>query len=349
MSDSESRYDSEPKAFDGESSDDRRGTSSEALSFGSADSEDTEIEVVGERVHPIPTHGKGKGLMMGQPVPLATVSYGTQSASASQYCEFLMRDTRALEQQASYQSKTLTSGRGDAATESLVRLIVTIVHRGNPRILLGQPMVHLFGKLKQPTSSKFDIRKIERVKFKVLAVDSIYPSFLFTKNLVKAQVADPAEMTDARASAEAKKMSEPSKRRLLLGMKEKKQRQPLPLASPGMTEANLDNQTLADHLRKQPQLVDLEAQPVPKRNRTSVQPRAVFSVEDEEGPTEPVTLACPSKMAFMDMWLCMKRAITAVQRAKKAYEDSRSKVAEAGKAFHEHANIVKDKRPSNGK
>lgn len=65
MSDSESRYDSEPKAFDGEPSDDRRGTSSEALSFGSADSEDTEIEVVGERVHPVPTHGKGKGLMMG--------------------------------------------------------------------------------------------------------------------------------------------------------------------------------------------------------------------------------------------------------------------------------------------
>lgn len=51
----------------------------------------------------------------------------------------------------------------------------------------------------------------------------------------------------------------------------------------------------------------------------------------------------------MDMWLCMKQAIKAAERAKKAYEDGRSKVAEAGKALHEHANIVKDKRPSNGK
>lgn len=49
------------------------------------------------------------------------------------------------------------------------------------------------GKLKQPTSSKSDVQKIERVKLKVPAVDRIYPSFLFKKNLVKAQVADPAE------------------------------------------------------------------------------------------------------------------------------------------------------------
>ncbi|CAL8992684.1 unnamed protein product [Prunus brigantina] len=44
----------------------------------------------------------------------------------------------------------------------------------------------------------------------------------------------------------------------------------------------------------------------------------------------------------MDMWLCMKRAITAAERAKKAYDDGRAKVAEAGKALQAQANIVKD-------
>ncbi|CAL2225173.1 unnamed protein product [Prunus armeniaca] len=65
MSDSESIYDSEPNAFDRELSDDRQGTSSEALSFDNANSEDTEPEIFGERVGSVPTHGRGKGLMTG--------------------------------------------------------------------------------------------------------------------------------------------------------------------------------------------------------------------------------------------------------------------------------------------
>ncbi|CAL2225171.1 unnamed protein product [Prunus armeniaca] len=44
----------------------------------------------------------------------------------------------------------------------------------------------------------------------------------------------------------------------------------------------------------------------------------------------------------MDMWLCMKRAIMVTERAKKAYEDGRSKVVEAGKVLKDHANLVKD-------
>ncbi|CAL2237682.1 unnamed protein product [Prunus armeniaca] len=44
----------------------------------------------------------------------------------------------------------------------------------------------------------------------------------------------------------------------------------------------------------------------------------------------------------MDMWLCMKRAINAAEKAKKAYEDGRARVAEAGKAIQDHANLVKD-------
>ncbi|BBG98593.1 hypothetical protein Prudu_008034 [Prunus dulcis] len=135
-------------------------------------------------------------------------------------------------------------------------------------------------------------------------------------------------------------------------------------------------------------MVDLEASPVSKRSRPSEAPRAVFAAEDEDGPTEAVTIACPSKTvqfvnhmilgsqmelpevdelpkkllreqagrafrlqaaASMEMWLCVKRAISAAERAKKAYDDGRAKVAEAGKAIQDHAHLLKEKRPPNGK
>ncbi|CAL8136723.1 unnamed protein product [Prunus armeniaca] len=46
--------------------------------------------------------------------------------------------------------------------------------------------------------------------------------------------------------------------------------------------------------------------------------------------------------ASMDMWLCVKRAINAAEKAKKAYEDGKAKVAEAGKAIQAQANLAKD-------
>ncbi|CAL8083390.1 unnamed protein product [Prunus armeniaca] len=46
--------------------------------------------------------------------------------------------------------------------------------------------------------------------------------------------------------------------------------------------------------------------------------------------------------ASMDMWLCVKLAINAAEKAKKAYEDDRAKVAEAGKAIQDHTNLEKD-------
>ncbi|BBG95199.1 hypothetical protein Prudu_003679, partial [Prunus dulcis] len=109
---------------------------------------------------------------------------------------------------------------------------------------------------------------------------------------------------------------------------------------------------------------------------------AVFAAEDEDGPTEAVTIACPSKTvqfvnhmilgsqmelpevdelpkkllreqagrafrlqasASMEMWLCVKRAISAAERAKKAYDEGRAKVAEAGKAIQDHAQLLKEK------
>ncbi|CAL8094086.1 unnamed protein product [Prunus armeniaca] len=101
-------------------------------------------------------------------------------------------------------------------------------------------------------------------------------------------------------------------------------------------------------------------------------PRAILAAEDDDTSAELVTIACPSKTvqfanhmifgsqmelseieelpkklireeadrafhlqasALMDMWLCVKRAISAAERTKRAYDDGRAKVAEAGKAF----------------
>ncbi|CAL2270678.1 unnamed protein product [Prunus armeniaca] len=46
--------------------------------------------------------------------------------------------------------------------------------------------------------------------------------------------------------------------------------------------------------------------------------------------------------ASMDMWLCVKRAINAAEKVKKAYEDRRARVAEVGKAIQAQANLAKD-------
>ncbi|XP_016648286.1 PREDICTED: uncharacterized protein LOC107880709 [Prunus mume] len=52
--------------------------------------------------------------------------------------------------------------------------------------------------------------------------------------------------------------------------------------------------------------------------------------------------ASASYRSLMYIWLCVKRAITAAERAKKAYEDDRAKVAEVGQVLQAHANLVKD-------
>ncbi|CAL2277636.1 unnamed protein product [Prunus armeniaca] len=75
MSDSESLFESEPNAFDGESSDGLFDSDNEAVGPDAEDGEDTDVEILGEGPSSVPIHGIGKGLMTKQPVPLAVV-YG---------------------------------------------------------------------------------------------------------------------------------------------------------------------------------------------------------------------------------------------------------------------------------
>ncbi|CAL9007788.1 unnamed protein product [Prunus brigantina] len=166
------------------------------------------------------------------------------------------------------------------------------------------------GKLKQPVATQAEIRQIDQVRLKVPAVERVYPQLLFTPNLIKAQLAHPTEMTEERRAAEAKRLSESSKRRLMMGLqgqkKKKSQQETVPPPSAG---ANIDDQSLADCLR---QMSSGSGQPGPaapgpspcrgahtegdsSRAAGKRVPRAIFSVEDDDGPADPVDLACPAK------------------------------------------------------
>ncbi|KAI5323619.1 hypothetical protein L3X38_032691 [Prunus dulcis] len=93
MSHSDFAYDTEPNAFNGESSVYQGNSGSMALSFHSASSEAAEVEVIGERVKAVPSFGRGKVLPTDRAVPLASIPCVEACISASQYCEFMMKDT----------------------------------------------------------------------------------------------------------------------------------------------------------------------------------------------------------------------------------------------------------------
>lgn len=74
--------------------------------------------------------------------------------------------------------------------------------------------------------------------------------------------------------------------------------EPIPergLGAESVSKPGLDTGVASKSAGKQSLLVDLGVEPVPKRCQTSEQPRAVSSIEDEDGPAEPITIACLSK------------------------------------------------------
>ncbi|CAL2231969.1 unnamed protein product [Prunus armeniaca] len=99
MPERKSEYESEPAAFFGESSDDKRGIDNGVLEIDSVISEGTdderpELENVDDRdlrVSLIDQENLKKAVGA---LSLAIVPCGVGCASTSQYCECLMRDTR---------------------------------------------------------------------------------------------------------------------------------------------------------------------------------------------------------------------------------------------------------------
>ncbi|CAL9021039.1 unnamed protein product, partial [Prunus brigantina] len=145
MSDSESPFEREPNAFDGESSDDQWDTSSEAVSLNAECGEDTDVEILSEGPSSVPTHIIGKGLMTKQPVPLAVVYRDDSRAGVDQHYKFQMGDTRVPGEHTCDQLGTSTSGRGEEATDPTPQPRVTIVHRGNHKVPIGVLKKNLFG------------------------------------------------------------------------------------------------------------------------------------------------------------------------------------------------------------
>ncbi|KAH0996422.1 hypothetical protein GBA52_020286 [Prunus armeniaca] len=181
------------------------------------------------------------------------------------------------------------------------------------------------GKLKQPRPTQSEIQQIDRVRLKAPAAERVYPKFLFTENLIKAHLVNPVDMIDARKAAEAKRMNESPKRRLMMGLqgkKAKRQAETVLIPSAGVDPKN---QTLANRLRqlnaepvpskaaevvetsgrgqafeagaskaagKRPFMVDLDAEPVPKRAWQTEPPRAIFAAQDDYSPAEPISITC---------------------------------------------------------
>ncbi|CAL2232162.1 unnamed protein product [Prunus armeniaca] len=136
MSDSESPFENEPNAFEGELSDGLFDSESEAVvSLGAEDGEDTDVEILGEGPASVPTHDIGKGLMVRQPELLAAVYRDGSHFGITQHGE----------SSAGCQSEASTSGRGEAATEPSPRPRVSVVYPSNPRVPIGVPKEHLFG------------------------------------------------------------------------------------------------------------------------------------------------------------------------------------------------------------
>ncbi|CAL8150037.1 unnamed protein product [Prunus armeniaca] len=123
MSDSESPFEREPNALDGESSDDQGDTNSEAVSLNAEGGKDTDVKILGEGTSSVPTHGIGRGLMTTQPVPLVVVYSVSSHADANQHCEFHTGGTRVPDEHTCYQSETSTSARREATTKPISQSI----------------------------------------------------------------------------------------------------------------------------------------------------------------------------------------------------------------------------------
>ncbi|CAL8090632.1 unnamed protein product [Prunus armeniaca] len=226
----------------------------------------------------------------------------------------------------------------------------------------------VYRKLKQPIATQAEIQQVERVRRKVPAEKRVYPQFLFTTNLIQAQLVDPAEMTEERRAAEAKRMNESSKSRLMMGFQgKKKKNQPQ-----GSASVDPEDQTLADRLRqlnadsaqvgaaavgpspgrgtttegtssraagKRPFTVDLDAVPAPKRGRQAEPPRAIFAADNDEEPANPVTLACPPKTVQF-----ANHMILGSQMELNEIEELPKKLLreEAGRAFRLQASALMD-------
>ncbi|CAL8174404.1 unnamed protein product [Prunus armeniaca] len=178
---------------------------------------------------------------------------------------------------------------------------------------------------------------------------------------------------EERRAAEAKRMNESSKWRLMLGMQGKKKKWRQPETAPASSgRVDPEDLTLNERRRqmnaesaraeaaatgqspsrgmptegtsskaagRRPFTVDQEADLAPKRGRQAEPARAIFAAEDDEAPPEAVTLACPLKTVQF-----VNHMILGSQMELSDIEDLPKKLLreEAGRAFRLQASALMD-------
>ncbi|CAL8115901.1 unnamed protein product [Prunus armeniaca] len=160
MSDSESGFESEPNAYEGESSDGLFDSNSGAVGPDAEGGEDSDVEIIGEAPSSVLTHGIGKGFMTTQPVPLTVVYHDSSHV--------WMGDTWVPDDQ----SGASIFGRGEGTSDPLFRPRVTIVNRGGSRVPMGVPKEHLFG-VDYLEPNKMIERELAKIRAEYLIPDSV--------------------------------------------------------------------------------------------------------------------------------------------------------------------------------
>ncbi|CAL2237955.1 unnamed protein product [Prunus armeniaca] len=237
-----------------------------------------------------------------------------------------------------------------------------------------------FGKLKQPSPNQSEIRQVDRVRLKVPAVERSLPyqSFSFAvmdgKRVAKAKRMNESSKRHLMMGLQGKKAKrqaetapvpsagvDPVDQTLadrLQQLNAETRSASAIVAGSKPKRGQTTEATSSKGIGKRLVTVDLEAEPAPKRSRQGVVPMAILAAEDDDNPAKPITIGSQMELSEIEelpkkllreeagraFRLQALRAITAAERAKKAYEDGRARVAETGKALQDHAHLLKDKQ-----
>ncbi|CAL2256364.1 unnamed protein product [Prunus armeniaca] len=373
MSDSESFSEREPNAFDEESSDDLFDSDGEAAGPDAEDGSDTDVEILGEGPSSVPTHSIGKRLMTA-PVPLAIVYSDGRHVSQA-----LPGEASASRQS---EASTSGRGKSAAEPSFRPRVSVVYPSNPRVALSTSRPFSPLPSKLPVGHRTVRQIEAAERyTRGDLTDQEGEAESPCRGENLPEGKKNKGWQPETAPASSGGVDPDDLTLNERRRQMNAESAHAEAAAAGPSPGRGMPTEGTSSKAAGKRPFTVDLEADPAPKCGRQAELARAIFAAEDGEAPPEAVTLACPSKTvqfvnhmilgsqmelsvikdlpkkllreeagrafrlqasASMDMWLCFKRAINAAKKAKKAYEEGRAKVAEAGKAIQAQANLAKD-------
>ncbi|CAL2234244.1 unnamed protein product [Prunus armeniaca] len=219
--------------------------------------------------------------------------------------------------------------------------------------------------LKRPIATKREIEVIERIRSRIAEEGRVHKALLDYKNMFKAGLINEPGTSEGRRKkrkrgkvmAGGRAMSEETRRRLESRAPQKKKtgslkpktKQPRQAegasaqeGTPGdrqqerrVAEAELIREAHLQVTEKRVIEGALDVTLLPKRPRGPNEEAAFLVSDEEDAEAEPVNIACPQKVANMEMWLGVKRAINAAERVQKKYEEGRAKIAEAGKLLQD--------------